>query len=122
MEIIRNSGCDNAPKNKFIQEYSIALLTNNQEALLEKSAEQIEMYLSKGTMIKGKEALSQLRDFLPTGHQILRCDASISHGKQASFLGTLENDIETLFVSIHYEFRTFKATDIVKAILFLEEK
>lgn len=114
MKIITNSNCNNSPKNKFIEMYSINLLTKNLTELQLNSTSHISIVLPDGKEIKNLADLEQWSMEAETVTSI----ASVSHGKQAFFLALLTNKNQENYFTIYYEFETFKAKKIEKIILF----
>ncbi|MBM7711349.1 hypothetical protein [Enterococcus xiangfangensis] len=114
MKIITNSNCNNSPKNKFIETYSINLLTKNLTELQLNSTSHISIVLPDGKEIKNLADLEQWSMEAETVTSI----TSVSHGKQAFFLALLTNKNQENYFTIYYEFETFKAKKIEKIILF----
>lgn len=114
LKIITNSNCNNSPKNKFIETYSINLLTKNLTELQLNSTSHISIVLPDGKEIKNLADLEQWSMEAETVTSI----TSVSHGKQAFFLALLTNKNQENYFTIYYEFETFKAKKIEKIILF----
>lgn len=114
LKIITNSNCNNSPKNKFIETYSINLLTKNLTELQLNSTSHISIVLPDGKEIKNLADLEQWSMEAETVTSI----TSVSHGKQAFFLALLTNENQENYFTIYYEFETFKAKKIEKIILF----
>ncbi|MGX7204397.1 hypothetical protein [Enterococcus pingfangensis] len=114
MKIVTNNNCNNSPKNKFIEIYSINLLTKNLTELQLDSTSHISIILPDGKEIKNLADIEKWSVEAETVTSI----ASVSHGKQAFFLALLTNKNKENYFTIYYEFETFKADKIEKIILF----
>lgn len=114
MKIIASSHCNNSPKNKFVETYSISLLTKDVTELQLHSSDPMSIILPDGKEIKG---LSELENW-HLNAEILTSIAAISHGKQGSFLGLLTNGKTERYLTIYYEFKTLKADKMSKVIVF----
>lgn len=114
MKIIPNENCNNSPKNKFVETYSINLLNKNLTALKVDSANDISITLLDGT------ETDNLADLEKWGIEAdtITSVASVSHGKQAFFLALLTKGNQENYLTIYYEFKTFKANEIAKIIIF----
>ncbi|MBC1490164.1 hypothetical protein HCJ52_14150 [Listeria sp. FSL L7-1485] len=114
MKIISTNNCDNSPKNNFIETYSIHLLTKNLKELQLTSASSISIILPGGLEI---DNLIDLKKWDLEVDTVLPV-AAASHGKQAFFLALLTQENKERYLTIYYEFKTFKADKINKVIVF----
>ncbi|HBK4031848.1 hypothetical protein HQ886_05595 [Enterococcus faecium] len=114
MKIITNKNCNNSPKNKFIETYSINLLLKNLSELKADSTKHISIILPDGMEINDLVDIEKWSIEAETITSV----ASASHGKQAFFLALLTNKNRENYITIYYEFKTHKANKMEKIILF----
>ncbi|WYJ76744.1 hypothetical protein DOK78_001380 [Enterococcus sp. DIV2402] len=107
MKIKRSQTCHNSPKNQFIEEFSLALLQQNTQALAVTKDWQL-------IIVGGKQ--------IPPQIEAITIIASISHGRYGSCMGEVTVDDELYHFAIHYEFLSTTKQIIHQAkLLFVKE-
>lgn len=112
MKIIESNNCKNSPKNKFIEDYSIALLSNELPKV-----NYPNILIISGTHYETVADIETYFKSVTLDYDCVLCKNSITHGKHGTFLGLLSKDNESKFVSIHYDFTSVKGNKIEKVTI-----
>ena len=110
--IERSKGCNNSPKNAFVEEYTVAFFEENKEFITENSTEDYAI-----TIYGSYDFPALLQEI-----ESLRIIASISHGKFGSSTGELVMNKATYALAIQYEFATTTKKIVREAQVFLMKK
>lgn len=119
MIINLSSTCGNSPKNKFVQDYTIKLLSFDFDNLSKMSSNDIEILIPDRGLVKGKSNLLDIKNYLNFDIKLLTIDSSISHGKYGSVLCQISDNKNDYKVSIHYIFTNTKAEFIAEAFVLI---
>lgn len=121
MKINLSSTCGNSPKNKFVQDYTVKLLSFDFDNLANMSVENIKIFIPNRGLIKGKSNLIDVKKYLKTDSKVLTIETSISHGKYGAVLGEISDNEKAYQISIHYIFENMKAESIEEATVLIVE-
>lgn len=91
MKINLSSTCGNSPKNTFVQDYTVKLLSFDFDQLTSMSTDDIEIVIPDKGSIKGKQHLTNLKNYFMKDIAVLTIDSSISHGKFGAALCEISN-------------------------------
>ncbi|KAF1305509.1 hypothetical protein IV487_09685 [Enterococcus saccharolyticus] len=114
MQIERSNTCNNSPKNRFVEEFTLAIFQEKLENFKEQHTEQWFEIVG--------QVSTELADQI-TEIQRIKIISSISHGKFGACTGVLSAKQQTYSFVVHYEFvsTTKKVVDHAKLFL-IEEK
>ena len=110
--IERSKGCNNSPKNAFVEEYTVAFLQQNTSYMQENSTEDYVI-----TMLGNYDFPEILQEI-----EQVRIIASISHGKFGSSTGELMMNKVAYAFAFQYEFATTTKKIVKQATVFLMKK
>lgn len=113
--------CGNSPKNKFVQDYTVKLLSLDFNNLYSMSADKVKILIPDRGLIKGKSNLIDVKKHLKVDIQLLTIVSSITHGKYGAVLCEISDDEKDYKVSIHYIFTNMKAELIEEAFVLIVE-
>lgn len=119
MKINLSSSCGNSPKNKFVQDYTVKLLSFDLDNLSNMSADNIRILIPDRGLIKGKSNLTHLKKYLNVDINLLTIESSISHGKYGAVLCEISDNEKDYKVSVHYLFKNMKAEIIEEAFVLI---
>ena len=120
MKINLSSTCGNSPKNKFVQDFTVKLLSFDFDNLANMSVENVKIFIPDRGLIEGRSNLGDIKKYLKTDIKVLTIDSAISHGKYGAVLCEI-SDEKDYQVSIHYIFENIKAEFIEEAIVLIVE-
>lgn len=118
MKINLSSTCDNSPKNKFVQDYTVALLSFDFDKLRKMSADKIEISIPDKALINEKSNITNIQKYLKNDIKEITIDSSISHGKYGCALSEIRDKSKRYKISIHIIFKNIKA-DLVENVTIL---
>lgn len=118
MKINLSSTCGNSPKNKFVQDYTVRLLSFDFDNLSNMSADNVKILIPDRGLIKGKSNLIDLKKYLKVDIKLLTIDSSISHGKYGAVLCEISDNEKDYKVSVHYIFKNMKA-ELIEEVFVL---
>jgi len=121
MRINLSSTCGNSPKNEFVQDYTVKLLSFDFDNLADMSVENVKILIPDRGLIKGKSNLIDIKKYLNTDIKVLTIDSSISHGKHGAVLCEISDNEKNYKISVHYIFENMKAELIEEAIVLIAE-
>lgn len=121
MKINLSSTCGNSPKNKFVQDYTVKLLSFDFDNLANMSVENVKILIPDRGLIKGKSNLIDIKKCLKTDIKVLTINSSISHGKYGAVLCEISDNEKDYKISVHYIFENMKAEFIEEAIVLIVE-
>jgi hypothetical protein len=121
MKINLSPTCGNSPKNKFVQDYTVKLLSFDFDNLANMSAEKVKILIPDRGLIQGKANLIDIKKYLITDMNVLTIDSAISHGKYGAVLCEISGNEKEYKISIHYVFENMKAELIKEAIVLMAE-
>lgn len=121
MKIKLSSTCGNSPKNKFVQDYTVTLLSFDFDNLANMSAENIKISIPDRGLITGKSNLIDIKEYLKTDIEVLTINSSISHGKYGAALCEICENGKDYKISIHYIFENMKTELIEEAVIVIVE-
>ncbi|AEB28878.1 hypothetical protein CAR_c01270 [Carnobacterium sp. 17-4] len=122
MKINLSSTCGNSPKNTFVQDYTVKLLSFDFDQLASMSTDGIEIVIPDKGSIKGKQHLTDLKNYFMEDIAVLTIDSSISHGKYGAALCEISNSEESYKISFDYTFNNLKAELIKDVIILIVKK
>ncbi len=121
MKINLNETCGNSPKNTFVQDYTVMLLSLDYDYLANKSVENVKIMIPDRGLIEGKSNLFALEKWLPTDFEVLTIETAISHGKSGAAHCIMRNNNKDYMISVHYIFQNLKAQLIEEAVILIVE-
>lgn len=121
MKINLSSTCGNSPKNKFVQDYTVKLLSFDFNDLANMSVENVKILIPDRGQITGKSNLIDIKRYLITDIKVLTIDSSISHGKYGAVLCEISGNKKDYKISIHYIFDNMKGEFIKEANILMVE-
>ena len=121
MKINLSSTCGNSPKNKFVQDYTVKLLSFDFDNLANMSVENVKILIPDKGLIMGKSNLIEIKKYLKTDIEVLSIESSISHGKHGAVLCEIRDNEKDYKISVHYIFQNMKAEFIEEAIVLIVE-
>lgn len=119
MKINLSSTCGNSPKNKFVQDYTVNLLSFDFDNLSKMSADNVKILIPDRGLINGKSNLIDLRKYLSVDINLLTIESSISHGKYGAVFCEISDNEKDYKVSVHYTFKNLKAELIEEAFILI---
>lgn len=121
MKINLRSTCSNSPKNKFVQDYTVKLLSFDFDNLANMSVENVKIFIPDRGLIEGRSNLVDIKKYLKTDIKVLTIDSAISHGKYGAVLCEISDNEKDYKISVHYIFENIKAEFIEEAIVLIVE-
>lgn len=118
MKINLSSTCDNSPKNKFVQDYAVALLSFDFDKLRKMSADNIEISIPDRALINEKSNIENIQKYLEADIEEITINSSISHGKYGCALSEIRDKNKSYKISVHCIFKNMKA-DLVENVNIL---
>ena len=119
MKINLSPTCGNSPKNKFVQDYTVKLLSFDFDNLANMSVENVKILIPDRGLIMGKSNLIDIKKYLKTDIKVLTIDSSISHGKYGAVLCEISDNEKDYKISVHYIFENMKAEFIEEVIVLI---
>lgn len=122
-KVIASEDCGNSPKNKFLQDLTIAFATANSKFILDRVASDIRWNIVGDTLIEGKDNFSA---FLKQRENDRALELTIqhiaTHGKAGAVNGTvtLENGKTRAFCDV-YEFTNTKGSKVKEVTSYVIE-
>jgi hypothetical protein len=110
--VVLQEDCGNSPKNKLLQQFTIALVKSDVKFILDSVTEHVRWKILGDQMIDGKENLAEfLKGSRNNQVALLTIHSAISHGKAGAVDGTQKlKDGEILAFCNTYEFGNTKGT------------
>lgn len=121
MRINLSSTCGNSPKNKFVEDYTLALLSFDFDNLKKMSTDNIKISIPDRTLIEGQAKLTDIKNYIKTDIEEITIDSSISHGKYGCALSEISDKKSSYKISFHYIFKNMKAELIEEATILMVE-
>ncbi|HOW22369.1 MAG TPA: hypothetical protein PLV23_01925 [Sedimentibacter sp.] len=121
MKINLSSTCGNSPKNKFVQDFTVKLLSFDFDNLANMSVENVKILIPDRGLIEGRSNLGDIKKYLKTDIKVLTIDSAISHGKYGAVLCEVSDNEKDYKISVHYIFENIKAEFIEEAIVLIVE-
>lgn len=119
MKVIHSRNCGNSPKQKFAEDYTIALLGRNRTYLAEHSAEGVVCRFQGNKRVAG---LAALLEAVPDNPKAITIHNVITHGKVGSSNASLEaKGSELVEFAFFFLFENAKGTSISEVTLYRVE-
>ncbi|MCB0034199.1 MAG: hypothetical protein KDE51_09275 [Anaerolineales bacterium] len=114
MKIIRSQDCGNSPKQKFVEELTVALACANLDYLLDHITADFVWLVNGKEQIEGKQAVAAaVQDKEQDGRTQVIIKHVVSHGKKGAANGTiLSNEENSIEFCCLYEFSNAKCTHV----------
>jgi hypothetical protein len=121
MQIRRSPDCRNSPKNRFIEDLTIALTMQDIEGVSSSISEQVQWKVVGRYIARGRqEFIEALPQSSSRGASALQIGRVVSHGRAGAVNGTIELINEEVREFCHvFEFTNAKGTSVERVTSYI---